>query len=143
LSASVDYLRECVAYLALRGDLIVADHVIATDDFLGSLNDLVLEDVETLLKLVQTGGHLGFLLCELGVLADLRLNLVLDISLNLAEVILSDIQLRSELQLNSVLIVVTREVYRAATLGSFKVIGDRTATLTKFSPVKVESLEHG
>ena len=93
LCAPIDNLRECVSHLSLSGDLVIPNLMVAADHLLCPLNDFILEDVKALLKRVQSHGDLGFLLSELRVLANLRLDLTLDVTLNLTEIILSDVEL--------------------------------------------------
>ena len=64
-------LRERVPHLALDGKLVCSHLVVAAYDLLRALNELVFEDVKTLLQLVKTGVDLALLCCELRVLVDL------------------------------------------------------------------------
>jgi hypothetical protein len=93
LCAPIDHLRECVSHLSLSGDLVIPNLMVATDHLLCPLDDFIFENVKALLKRVQSHGDLGFLLSELRVLANLRLDLTLDVTLNLTEIILSDVEL--------------------------------------------------
>jgi len=93
LCAPIDDLRECVTHLPLSGDLVISDLMVATDHLLGSLNDFILEDVKALLKRVQAHSDLRFLLSKLRILTNLRLDLAFDVTLDLTEIILRDIEL--------------------------------------------------
>jgi hypothetical protein len=93
LCAPIDDLGECVSHLPLSGDLVISDLMVATDHLLGPLNDFILEDVKALLKRVQAHSDFRFLLSELRVLTNLRLDLAFNVTLDLAEIILGDIEL--------------------------------------------------
>jgi hypothetical protein len=111
--------------------------MVATDHLLCPLNDFILENVKALLKGVQSHGDLGFLLSELRVLANLRLDLTLDVTLNLTEIVLSDVELRAKFKLDGVLKVI-RDFNGAASLSSIKVVGDGTIpTIGQLPPVEV------
>ena len=71
LRAPINDLREAITYLPLRAYLIIPDLVVSSDHFLSTLDNLILENVETLLELVQPRGHFRFLLCESWVTTDL------------------------------------------------------------------------
>lgn len=47
--APIDHLRECIAHLSLGEDLVIADLMVASDHVLGSADDFVFENIETLL----------------------------------------------------------------------------------------------
>ena len=87
----------------MDGELIVSNLVVAPDHLLRALDDLVLEDLEPLLKLAEPVLDLALLCRKLWVLADFLADLVLDGLLHMTKVTFCIVKLRTDLKFDRVL----------------------------------------